>query len=161
MVHQDVQKEPGLLPMNKPHSSGESSNTADGARLDIRARGFWRDGQSAYFDVRVTNPYCASSIKTPLSKIYDKHEAEKKREYNWRVMNIDNGTFTPLVYTVNGNVGPEGSKFYKNLCTKIANKNQESYTDVINWVRCKISFMCLKTAIMCVRGTSAGCQETI
>ena len=46
-----------------------------------------------------------------------------------------------------------GIEFYKHLCTKISNKNQESYTDVMNWVRCKISFMCLKAAIMCVRGT--------
>ena len=152
-VHQDVQTEPGLQHMANHSGHPSSANTADDARLDIRARGFWREGQSAFCDVRVTNPFAASQLKTPLSKIFDKHEGDKKREYNWRVMNIENGTFTPIVYIVNGSVGPEGTKFYKHLCTKISNKNEERYTDVMNWVRCKISFMCLKTAIMCVRGT--------
>ncbi len=56
----------------------EPGNVADEARLDIRARGFWRQGQNAYFDVSVTNPLSASSIKLPLSKVYDRHEKEKK-----------------------------------------------------------------------------------
>ena len=68
-------------------------------------------------------------------------------------MNIEQGTFTPLVYTFNGNVGPEGTLFYKHLCSKIANKTSENLTDVVNWVRCKISFLCLKTSLMCLRGT--------
>ena len=34
-------------------SSG--SVTGDEARLDIRARGFWHSGQSAFFDIHVTN----------------------------------------------------------------------------------------------------------
>jgi hypothetical protein len=154
-VHKDVEKEPSLIPINNSHSTDNSNgnNTSDGARVDIRARGFWRNGQSAFFDVRVTNPFSASAIKTPISKIFDNHEREKKREYNWRIMNVDNGTFTPLVYTISGNVGLECGKFYNHLCTKIANKNNEKYSDVISWVRTKVSFMCLKNALMCLRGT--------
>ena len=40
----DVEVEPKLQPVNN-----------DEARLDVRARGFWRPGQSAFFDVRLTN----------------------------------------------------------------------------------------------------------
>ena len=32
----------------------------DEARLDLRARGFFRDGQNNYFDVCITNADCAS-----------------------------------------------------------------------------------------------------
>ena len=62
---------------------------------------------------------------------------------------MEGGTFTPLVYTV----GKECDKFYKHLCQKIANKSNEKYDDIINWVRCKVSFLCLKSCIMCIRGT--------
>ena len=35
-----------------------TANIEDGARLDIKAQGFWgNDGQCAFFDVRVFNPF--------------------------------------------------------------------------------------------------------
>ena len=36
---------------------GEGINglTGDNAKPDIRARGVWRNGQNAYFDVRITS----------------------------------------------------------------------------------------------------------
>ena len=92
-------------------------------------------------------------MKSSLARTCDRHEKEKKREYNYRVMNIDQGTFTPLVHTVFGTVGKECDKFYKHLSQKISEKCNERYDDVINWIRCKVSFMCLKSCIMCIRGT--------
>jgi len=152
-TQKDVQKEPPLQPMQSVQT--EAGNTADEARLDIRARGFWRQGQNAYFDVRVTNPLSASSMNLPLSKVYDRHEKEKKRMYNHRIQTVEQGTFTPLVFSVLGNMGPECQVFIKNLCTKIAGKCNENYGDIMNWVRCKISFICLKACLMCLRGTRA------
>ena len=43
-----------------------SVNVKDDARLDVRARGFWRDGQQAFFDIRVTNADCESQKEKPL-----------------------------------------------------------------------------------------------
>ena len=62
----NVQIEPPLQPVNE-----------DPARVDIRARGFWRKGQTAYFDVRITNPNAESQKTQSLPKIYEKHEKEK------------------------------------------------------------------------------------
>ena len=152
-VHRDVQKEPPLTTIPSSIAENMRGNTSAEARLDIRARGFWRPAQNAYFDVRVTNPFCATSMKNSLARVCDNHEREKKWEYNQRVMNVEQGTFTPLVYTVFGTVGKECDKFYKHLCQKIADKCNERYDDIINWVRCKISFLCLKACIMCLRGT--------
>ena len=42
IVQHDVQTEPPLQP-----KTSASGNTADGARLDIRAKAFWRDAQDA------------------------------------------------------------------------------------------------------------------
>ena len=55
-VCNDVQLEPPLQPTTG-HSFHRSANTRDDARLDIRARSFWRQGQNAYFDVRITNAH--------------------------------------------------------------------------------------------------------
>ena len=80
---------------------------------------------------------------------------QKKREYNWRIMNVDNGTFTSLIYSIDGRVGRECGNFYSHLCSKIAHKNNKKFSDVKSWVRCKVSFLCLKNSLMSIRGTRA------
>ena len=129
-VQNDVEVEPKLLPI--PNNVAARGNVSEEARLDVRARGFWRPAQNAFFDVRVTNPFCATSMKSSLARVHDNHEREKKLHYNYRVMNIDQGTFTPLIYTVFGTVGKECDKYYKHLCQKIADKQNERYSNIIN-----------------------------
>ena len=63
-----------------------TGNAAEGARLDIRAKSFWRNGQHAYFDVRVTNPLSATAMQCSPNSMYEKLKKEKKRIYNHRVM---------------------------------------------------------------------------
>ena len=69
------------------------------AWLDIHARGFWERQRSAFFDVRVCHPNADSYRDLTPKQIYKKHENEKKRQYAERVMEIEQGTFTPLVFT--------------------------------------------------------------
>jgi hypothetical protein len=146
----DVESEPPLQPLE-----GESipGLVGDEARPDVRARGFWRNGQNAFFDICVTNTNCASQSNMTAAKIYAKHEAIKKRSYNQRIMQIEHGTFTPLVFSVNGGVGPECERFHKHIAEKIADKSGESYGHVISWIRCKLSFLILRAALICVRGS--------
>ena len=94
-VCNDVEKEPPLQQLSSEQLP-KSANTSTDARLAIRARGFWRRGQNAYFDVRVTNADCASQASSSIKSILKKHESEKKRACNQRVMQIEQGTFTPL-----------------------------------------------------------------
>jgi hypothetical protein len=163
IVQTDVQKEPPLQPLNQNTEEipTEIGNSADEARLDIRAKGFWRAGQDAYFDTRVTNPLAASAMKMSLTTIYGRHEKEKKRAYNHRVMTVEHGTFTPLVFSVFGTAAPECQVFLKHLLTKVADKRQEKYNDVCNWVRCKISFLCIKACLMCLRGSRAKATDNL
>ena len=83
------------------------------ARLDIRARGFWRKGQNAFFDVRTTNADNASQKEKPIKSVLRNHEQEKKRQYNARVMEIEQGTFTPIIVTIKGVMGLESNRFHK------------------------------------------------
>ena len=104
-VCNDVEIEPPLQPLTNEHLEKGSINTGS-ARLDVRARGFWRRCQNAFIEVRVTNPGAATQAQTSIEKILKKHEREKKRAYNERIMNVEEGTFTPLVFTVFGRHGP-------------------------------------------------------
>jgi hypothetical protein len=151
-VCNDVQIEPPLQPCNGAIFQ-RSANTSDEARLDVRARGFWRDGQNAYFDIRTTNADSVSQQNKSIDSILKGHEQEKKRQYNARVMEVEQGTFTPLVITVKGVVGPECSRFHKALASKIAEKTGERYDDVTRLIRMKISFLVLKAALLCLRGS--------
>ena len=148
----DVEIEPALFPLqNEVMPTG--TITGDEARLDVRARGFWRRGQNAYFDVCVTNASAKSQSTQSVKSVLTKHEKRKKNEYNQRVVDVEHGTLTPLIFTVNGCMGPECATFHKSLADKIAQKSGEKYADVINIIRCKLSYIILRSAILCLRGS--------
>ena len=151
-VCKDVETEPILQPV-----TGEvlpkTDAAGDEARPDVRARGFWRRGQNAYFDVAVTNAGAVSYAGKPLKSVLAKFERAKKSKYNHRVMNIEHGTFTPLIFTANGCMGPECSMFHKSIADKISEKTGEAYSDVISFIRCKLSFILMRSAILCARGS--------
>ena len=139
-----------LQPIN-----GEVVNgiAGDNARSDIRARGVWRRGQNAFFDVRVTNTNADSQKHLSTEKILEKHEKEKKRQYNQRIMNVEHGTFTPLVFSINGSVGSECSIFHKHIANMIALKTEERYEKIFSIIRCRLSFLILRSSLMCIRGS--------
>ena len=82
-----------------------------------------------------------------------RHEKEKKREYNRRIMNITHGAFTPLVFSVSGVLGKECSMFHKYLAEEIAKKIYESDEKVITVIRCKLSFTILRSALLFIKGS--------
>ena len=43
--------------------------------------------------------------------------------------------------------------YHKTIADKIAEKTGDSYADVISFIRCKLSFILLRSAILCVRGS--------
>ena len=65
---------------------------------------------------RNTNSYRDLTPK----QIYKRHENEKKRQYAERVMEIEQGTFTPLVFTITGGMADECVKYHSRLAELIA-----------------------------------------
>ena len=101
MVCNDVEAEP-VLQWVTGEILNHGTDKAPDARLDIHARGFWGRQRSAFFDVRVCHPNADSYRDLTPKQIWKKHENEKKRQYAERVMEIEQGTFTPLVFTTIG-----------------------------------------------------------
>ena len=68
-------------------------------------------------------------------------------------MEIEHGTFTPLIIGTNGGMGAECKMFMKTLADKIATKQNEQYSDVITWIRTRLSFEVLRSSLLCIRGS--------
>ena len=152
-VCRNVAIEPRLLPLTGEVLSLSSANTEDNARLDIKARGFFREGKTAYFDIRVTNLNAPSYQNKSTETVLKNAEQEKKRSYNQRVIEVEHGSFTPLVFRSNGAMGKECITFHKKLAAKIAEKREKKYHEVISDIRTKISFQFQKSMILCIRGS--------
>ena len=106
-----------------------------------------------FFDVRLCHPNAGSYRDLTPKQIYKKLENEKKRQYAERVMEIEQGTFTPLVFTTTGGMADECVKYHSRLAVLVANKKGESiYSSAISWIRTKVSFAIVRSAILCLRG---------
>ena len=149
-VCNDVETEPMLQLVYNRTNFSRLANISNEARLDVRARGFWRQGQNTVFDVRITNETCDSQRTSAVQTILRKHETEKKRQYNQRVIEIEHGTFTPLVFTTSGAMDHECDKFHKSLADKISQKKDELYDEVMRYMRMNISFLVLKSTLLCI-----------
>ena len=152
-VCHNVATEPPLQPLSGEILNHRTANREDGARLDIRARGFWNGAQDAFFDVRVFHPNASSYRSMSLQAAFRRHEQAKKREYGERVREVEHGVFTPLVLSTTGGLGSEATTFYKRLADLISSKQQKHYSNVMCWLRCRLSFAILRSAIMCIRGS--------
>ena len=96
VVCTDVEMEPVLQEVTgKVLRTG--ANKAPDARRDICARGFWARDQSAFIGVRVYHPNADSYKNLTPEQIYKLHENDKKCLYSSRVLEVERGTFTPLV----------------------------------------------------------------
>ena len=160
-VCHSVAIEPQLAPLSGEVFSVASTNTADDARADVRARGFWTRAQDAFFDIRIFHPDAASYVDKPLEKLFLQHEQQKKLEYNERIVNVDRGTFCPLVFTTAGAASPECAKFLQRLCGMLANLDRMPYAQTAWYVRCRLSFALLRAAIMCLRGSRSSYHQPV
>ena len=152
LVCNDVKVEPELQPLDNEQLRS-ATLTGEQARPDIRARGFWRPAQAAFFDVKVINPNADSYLNIPTKKVYERAENAKKSSYNDRIINVEHGTFSPLIFSINGGMGPQAMRFSKLLCDKISYKKRQKYNDIVNFYRCKLSFLIKRLALLCIRGS--------
>jgi hypothetical protein len=95
------------------------------------------------------------------SVCYRRHELEKRRMYERRVLEVEQGYFTPLVMSTSGGWGPSATMAYKHLATLLAEKLHQPYSLTLNFIRCKISFTLIDSVIKCVRGASSSFHQPV
>ena len=150
-VCKDVRIEPELMPTGNVET-GNGSNKAEKARLDVSAVGVWSSMERTFLDVRVMHPNSPSYSDKSVEQIYAQHEREKKSKYNSRVLQVEKGSFTPLIFSTTGGMGPECTKYHKRVAELISRKRGETYSDVVNFIRTRIRFSLLRSILVAIRG---------
>ena len=80
------------------------------------------------------------------------HENRKKVEYNDRVLQVEHASFTPLIFATNVPMGEEAERYHAILAEKMNEKLNCTYADTMDYIRKKLSFTILKTALIALRG---------
>ena len=127
----NVEIEPRPQPLDNERLYLRSAVISSEARLDIKAGGFWSRGVTAFFDVRVTHVTSKCYQNKTTFEVFKEQEDEKKREYLQWVLDVEMGSFTPLVFGTNGGMGNECQRVLKHPANKIAQKDTEPYNTVI------------------------------
>ena len=123
----------------RSYSTLEAGNKP-GGKTGVQGGGFWSRGVTEFFYVRVTyvNSKCNQGKAT--STIFKEQKEERKRKYQQRVLDVEMGSFTPLVFGTNCGMGADCNCFLKRLAEKLSVKNEESYHIAITWIRTLLSF---------------------
>ena len=150
-ICKDVRVEPPLLPITG-EDLPNGTNKQDGARADVSALGFWLPLSRAFFDVKVTNPLAQTNKRMTIPEMYKHHKKLKKSQYNARIIQIEKGSFTPLIFSCTGGAGPEAAKFIKELADKISSKRGENYSQTVSFLRRRLRFDILRTCVILLRG---------
>ena len=138
-------------PVTKEPIVRDSSDGADALIADLCVRGAWEPQTEALFDIRVVDTdaqsYCART-----HDVLSIAEGEKKHKY-LQACQDRRATFTPLCVSVDGMLSSEAAFFVKGMSDFLAAKWERPYSVVSGWVRARLSFAILRTALLCVRGS--------
>lgn len=111
--HNEIQKE----------FTGLTTNSQEGARLDIAANGVWG---GTY--VRVFDPHAQSNRYTSLQSVYIKCELIKKHVYE---QEVEHGTFSLLVVSATGGLAREATTFVKRFTSMLSSKWDQTYSSTL------------------------------
>ena len=85
----------------------------------------------------------------------------RKRACNERILQLDHGTFTPLVFSIYRSMGRECHKFYSRLSDLLSEKRDLPKSVVPNWLRSKVCFALLKSSLLSLSGSRTVCRKVL
>ena len=139
-VTKNVKIEPALKSLTGEIFEQWTTNISDDARLHIIERRSWTKYQMAFFDIRVFDPNAKRHSAQMLQRCYISNEKEKKHQSNMKALQVENGSFTPLVFSING-----GMDIIRKLRRAIPVNNALDPKE--------LSFSLMRSLITCIRGS--------
>ena len=70
-----------------------------------------------------------------MQSCYHRLEAGKRREYQDRILNVEHGSFSPLIFSTAGGMGPTASVVFRRLASLLSAKRDEHYRKTLLDVR--------------------------
>ena len=149
----DIEVEPPLEPLSGEVFVYKSAKKEDDARSDVRVRGFWGNWRNAFFEFRVFYPHAKSYKSIMPHSLYKQFARTRRREYGERVLQCEDGDFTPMILSSSGGMGEEMSMALKHLGKKVSEKHNLAYSRVAGYLRAMFSFEMMRLALICLRGS--------
>ena len=87
-------------------------------------------------------------------------EAQKKRDYGKRVIEVEKGMFSPFVVSTSGGLAPESNRILRVVAGKIVKEHGNSYREAIEYLRLRIRFAILRVCLISLRGTRVKVHHT-
>ena len=84
--------------------------------------------------------------------MYRHHEHQKKAAYNDRVVQVEKGVFTPVIFSTAGGMGVEAQRLVKRIAEKYTTKTGQQYSHAISHIRRRLRFDLLRTTVIALRG---------
>ena len=72
---------------------------------------------------------------------------------------VEHGSFTPLVMSLSGGCASAANICYKRLAAMLAEKWDQPYSTTLAWMRCKLSYALLRSAVQCIRGARSSASR--
>ena len=69
------------------------------------------------------------------------------------MLEVEHGSFTPVIFRTNAGFGQECSKYLKKLARKLSEKTDIDYGNVITWLRTHISMEIIRSSLLRLRGS--------
>ena len=70
-----------------------------------------------------------------------------------KILQVENGSFTPLVFSISWRMGRKASKYYSQIAEILPEKRDETYLIRIPWIRRKLSLSLMRSIIACIKGS--------
>ena len=93
-------------------------------------------------------------LSEPKSSSWIQRKRKRKKvSYNEKIINIDHGSFTPLIFSCLGGKGRECSRYYSQIADLLAEKRNLPKSIISGWLRSRLNFSMLRSCLLCIRGT--------
>ena len=133
-----------------------SKNLAkDEARGDVAVHGLWEKGRTCILDIRITDTDAKSYQSSSSEKVLERCAKLKKDKYE-QVCIERRRTFCPLVYSVDGMACKTARAFEKRVASKLATKMDRRYSEMVGFVRARMSLVVIRSNTLLLRGARVG-----
>ena len=75
----------------------------------------------------------------------------KRHQYANRILEAEQATFTPLVFSTTYGMTAQCKQYYSRLAELVATKKKKGYETTMSWIRARVSFALLRSALLCLR----------
>jgi hypothetical protein len=131
-----------------------STRAGDEARGDVRCRDFWNKAKDTIFDIRICDTDAKSYGNTSSLKILERFARQKVEKYE-EACSEHRRDFTPLVYSVDGLPCEAAQAAEKRLGSLLAKKWDRNYSEMVAFIRQRMSLAIARSNTMLLRGERA------